>query len=64
MLVPAARLRIQLLNCPYEALQGLQLWSHVWVLYVFHENTGVAPLAGLSCCGASILLRAIMHTDH
>jgi tRNA (Thr-GGU) A37 N-methylase len=40
LLVPAARLRVEL-SCAHDVLQGLEQWSHVWVLYVFHENTGV-----------------------
>jgi len=45
LLVPAARLRVRL-SCPPEALEGLELWSHVWVLYVFHENTDLAKSLG------------------
>lgn len=40
LLVGAARCRIQLVDFPAAALDGLDQYSHVWVLYLFHANTG------------------------
>lgn len=40
-LVPAARAALRLgPGVPSECLRGLEGFSHCWVLYVFHENTG------------------------
>ncbi|KXZ51893.1 hypothetical protein GPECTOR_11g327 [Gonium pectorale] len=42
-LVPAARSRLVLApNVPAACLEGLQQYSHCWVLYVFHANTDLA----------------------
>lgn len=42
-LVPAARAALQLApSVPAACLRGLEGFSHCWVLYVFHENTGVS----------------------
>ena len=41
LLVPLARSRLQLLgDVPAKALEGLEQYSHCWLLYVFSENTG------------------------
>lgn len=43
LLVPSARSRLVLLSdVPDAALEGLHEWSHAWILYVFHENTGAS----------------------
>jgi tRNA (Thr-GGU) A37 N-methylase len=40
-LVPDARAALQLVSgVPAACLRGLEGFSHCWVLYVFHENTG------------------------
>jgi len=41
LLVPASRASLQLRSDinPVHALDGLQNFSHVWLIYVFHENT-------------------------
>lgn len=40
LLVPLARAEIQLLkHVPSSALEGLEGYSHAWILYAFHENT-------------------------
>jgi hypothetical protein len=44
MLAPATRGWIQLegkLN-PAEALDGIQQFSHVWIVFVFHQNTNAS----------------------
>ncbi|GIL78924.1 hypothetical protein Vretimale_220 [Volvox reticuliferus] len=42
-LVPAARSRLVLCNnVPPACLEGLNQYSHCWVLYVFHANTDLA----------------------
>jgi tRNA (Thr-GGU) A37 N-methylase len=49
-LVPAARAVLRLApGIPPTCLEGLQQFSHCWVLYVFHENTGAitAPCKSL-----------------
>lgn len=43
VLVPAARARLTFrANVPAAALEGLEQFSHLWVLFVFHENTNAA----------------------
>jgi hypothetical protein len=45
LLVPAARARLTLRpELSAEFLEGLQGYSHCWVLYVFHENTDLQRL--------------------
>lgn len=47
MLVPAARAHLKLLPGmvqPAAALEGLEGFSHVWLLYDFHENTNASKL--------------------
>ena len=45
LLVPLARSRLRLVSdIPPLALEGLELYSHVWVLYIFHENTDLTKL--------------------
>lgn len=41
LLVPAARSRLNLLpHIPSRILEGLDQYTHCWVIYVFHLNTG------------------------
>lgn len=41
LLVPLARSRLQLVSDVHaSSLEGLEQYSHCWVIYVFHENTG------------------------
>lgn len=43
--MPLARSRLRLVSdVPPLALEGLELYSHVWVLYIFHENTDLTKL--------------------
>ncbi|TYZ69193.1 hypothetical protein PybrP1_004164 [[Pythium] brassicae (nom. inval.)] len=43
VLVPAARARLEFrASVPAAALEGLEQFSHLWVLFVFHENTNAA----------------------
>ena len=45
LLVPAARARLSLRpDLSADFLEGLQGYSHCWVLYVFHENTDLQRL--------------------
>lgn len=45
-LVPAARARIKLRSTiPPSSLECLDQFSHVWVIFVFHENTNLAKAA-------------------
>lgn len=50
LLAPAARAHLKLLRNaavqPEPALEGLAGFSHVWLLYDFHENTNAAKLGG------------------
>lgn len=48
MLAPAARaeLKIDSRVIQPSALEGLEAFSHVWLLYDFHENTNAAKLHG------------------
>ena len=42
LLVPLARSRLQLAaDIPSASFEGLEQFSHCWVLYIFHENTGM-----------------------
>eukprot|EP00753_Platysulcus_tardus_P009012 PLAT1764.2.p1 GENE.PLAT1764.2~~PLAT1764.2.p1 ORF type:complete len:333 (-),score=151.61 PLAT1764.2:76-1074(-) len=42
MLCPSARGQLQLAHdVPKYTLEGLETYSHVWLLFVFHENTNV-----------------------
>ena len=54
--MPAARSRLDLhVHVPSTILDGLGQYTHCWVIYVFHLNTGMRPstcsdyLAMLSC---------------
>jgi len=50
-LVPAARAALQLApGVPATCLRGLEGFTHCWVLYVFHENTGGDMNAFLPAC--------------
>ncbi|OQR85876.1 hypothetical protein ACHHYP_11240 [Achlya hypogyna] len=45
-LVPASKARIQLkVSVPPASLECLDQFSHVWVLFVFHENTNLSKVA-------------------
>lgn len=45
LLVPAARARLALRpGLSPDCLDGLQQYTHAWVLYVFHENTNLQQL--------------------
>ena len=61
MLAPAARatLRIDSHVIQPTALEGLETFSHVWLLYDFHENTNAAKLAQPS--GQTPQLKAKVH---
>ncbi|KAL6759231.1 TsaA-like domain-containing protein [Haematococcus lacustris] len=49
LLVSQARARLVLdPELPQASLDGLTQWSHVWVLYVFHDNTESRLKAGTS----------------
>lgn len=53
-LVPDARAALHLASgVPAACLRGLEGFSHCWVLYVFHENTGgwCLPAAPAACLG-------------
>ena len=39
LLAPMARGRIELYNLDEDAIDGLQSFSHIWVLFIFHLNT-------------------------
>lgn len=53
LLVPAARARLRLQpDVPTCCLDGLLDYSHCWVIYVFHLNTGAHP-AHLSSLGGT-----------
>jgi hypothetical protein len=44
LLVPSARSVLRLApNIPADCLDGLQQYSHCWVLYLFHANTSERP---------------------
>ena len=46
-LVPLARGRLTLRrHVPPAALEGLEQFSHVWIIYVFHENTDLHVAVG------------------
>ena len=45
LLVPLARCRLRLVSdVPAATLAGLAQYSHVWVLYIFHENTDLVKV--------------------
>ncbi|GAX84200.1 hypothetical protein CEUSTIGMA_g11623.t1 [Chlamydomonas eustigma] len=45
LLVPAARCRISLApDIPPSSLSGLEEYSHVWIIYIFHENTDMVKI--------------------
>ncbi|KAG1652447.1 hypothetical protein FOA52_012182, partial [Chlamydomonas sp. UWO 241] len=45
LLAPLARCRLKLApDVPAACLEGLELYSHVWVLYIFHENTDLVKV--------------------
>ncbi|EOD05696.1 hypothetical protein EMIHUDRAFT_125274, partial [Emiliania huxleyi CCMP1516] len=49
LLVPDARARLRLdphAVQPAAALEGLEGFSHVWLIFEFHENTNAAKLRG------------------
>ncbi|KAK9846401.1 hypothetical protein WJX81_003049 [Elliptochloris bilobata] len=47
LLVPAARAVITLRSdIPEDSLEGLEGFSHVWVIYVFHANTDLGRIGG------------------
>ncbi|KAL7580993.1 hypothetical protein ACA910_005806 [Epithemia clementina (nom. ined.)] len=39
LLVPHARGRLDLTRVPSETVQGLEEYSHIWILFIFHLNT-------------------------
>jgi tRNA (Thr-GGU) A37 N-methylase len=54
-LVPAAKATIRFrASVPPAALEGLEQFSHLWVLFVFHENTNAAGAAKKSTFPAKI----------
>lgn len=54
-LVPAARASIRFRSSvPPAALEGLEQYSHLWVIFVFHENTNAAGAAKKSTFPAKI----------
>ncbi|KAL1514939.1 hypothetical protein AB1Y20_004015 [Prymnesium parvum] len=62
MLAPAARawLQLDVRVVQPAALEGLEQFSHVWLLYDFHENTNAAKLSS-SAGGSAGQLRAKVH---
>lgn len=46
LLVPLAKAHLVLSpgGVPHQALDGLAMYSHCWLLYVFHENTDLPRL--------------------
>ncbi|EFJ52642.1 hypothetical protein VOLCADRAFT_102619 [Volvox carteri f. nagariensis] len=57
-LVPLARSRLVLApNIPVACLEGLEQYSHCWVLYVFHANTDLAKYLSSNRAG----LKAKIH---
>ena len=47
LLAPSARSRLVLApHVPAAALEGLDEFSHVWVLYIFHANTNLGERLG------------------
>lgn len=55
LLVPAARAKLRVdasIVQPTPALEGLGGFSHVWLLYDFHENTNASKVAALEGGGA------------
>ncbi len=56
LLAPAARATLKLdahVVQPRAALEGLEDFSHVWLLYDFHENTNATKLKPLPVAGGS-----------
>lgn len=52
VLVPGARARIKFrTSIPPASLECLDQFSHLWVIFVFHENTNVAKTSGSSASG-------------
>lgn len=61
LLVPSARSKLKLAPfVPADCLEGLQQYSHCWVLYLFHANTSGSSLCGtlasLGCAWLSLQL--------
>ncbi|DBA76679.1 hypothetical protein WJX79_005942 [Trebouxia sp. C0005] len=45
LLVPAAKARLKLRpGIPHACLEGLQGYSHCWIIYIFHRNTDLQDL--------------------
>jgi tRNA (Thr-GGU) A37 N-methylase len=54
LLVPTARARLELRQGLSPALlEGLEQYSHCWVLYVFHANTDLAKLLAAQAAAGS-----------
>jgi tRNA (Thr-GGU) A37 N-methylase len=58
LLAPSARSRLVLApHVPAAALEGLEEFSHVWVLYVFHANTNLGERLGEAARASSALAK-------
>lgn len=54
LLVDRARAKLVMRRgIPHEAFEGLQDYSHCWILYIFHRNTNLHQIWGLSESAAS-----------
>ena len=54
-------------HVPPAALEGLEEFSHVWVLYVFHANTNLGERLGdaaRASIAAKVHVRSRLRTSH
>mmetsp|Transcript_16688 Transcript_16688/g.26654 ORF Transcript_16688/g.26654 Transcript_16688/m.26654 type:complete len:314 (+) Transcript_16688:221-1162(+) len=54
--VPSGIGRLELIGAvqPQDSLDGLQHYSHLWVIWVFHENTNLAKVQSISSSSSSL----------
>jgi tRNA (Thr-GGU) A37 N-methylase len=58
LLAPSARSRLVLApHVPAAALEGLDEFSHVWVLYIFHANTNLGERLGEAARASSAMAK-------
>ena len=58
LLAPSARARLVLApHVPAAALEGLEEFSHVWVLYIFHANTNLGERLGEAARASSAMAK-------
>ena len=63
LLAPSARSRLVLApHVPAAALEGLEEFSHVWVLYVFHANTNLGERLGEAARASSAMAKVHVRT--